>query len=171
MSGNNIFSLKQVYICNLWLSQPFGDYWRKMVALQMQKCSRQIVQEQKLRLEPHLISIVVQLLELNMLKTSCSSCMRFTLWTNVFERLWNASCLHTEKRSCFMVISRLQQITKIAQCILLWLVINNSWLLVSLDWAHGKIKHVLWKPAPCNGICDRTLLNSVNKMLDPQSPC
>ena len=28
----------------------------------MQKCSRQIVQEQKLKLEPHLISIVVLLL-------------------------------------------------------------------------------------------------------------
>ena len=34
----------------------------------MQKCSRQIVQEQKLRLEPHLIDIVVRLLELNALK-------------------------------------------------------------------------------------------------------
>ena len=34
----------------------------------MQKCSRQIVQEQKLRLDPFLIDIVVRLLELNMLK-------------------------------------------------------------------------------------------------------
>ena len=34
----------------------------------MQECSRQIVQEQKLRLEPHLIDIVVRLLELNTLK-------------------------------------------------------------------------------------------------------
>ena len=34
----------------------------------MQKCSRQIVQEQKLRVEPHLIDIVVRLLELNMLQ-------------------------------------------------------------------------------------------------------
>ena len=35
---------------------------------QMRKCSRQIVQEQKLRVEPHLIDIVVRLLELNMLQ-------------------------------------------------------------------------------------------------------
>ena len=35
---------------------PFGDYWRKN-GHQMQKCSRQIVQEQKLKLGPHLISI------------------------------------------------------------------------------------------------------------------
>ena len=40
---------------------PFGDYHRKN-GRQMQKCSRQLVQEQKLRLEPHLISIVVRLL-------------------------------------------------------------------------------------------------------------
>ena len=40
---------------------PFGDYQRKN-GRQMQKCSRQLVQEQKLRLEPHLISIVVRLL-------------------------------------------------------------------------------------------------------------
>ena len=46
---------------------PFGDYQRKN-GRQMQKCSRQIVQEQKLRVEPHLIDIVVRLLELNMLQ-------------------------------------------------------------------------------------------------------
>ena len=34
----------------------------------MQKCSCQVVQEQKLRLEPRLIDIVVRLLELNMLQ-------------------------------------------------------------------------------------------------------
>ena len=34
----------------------------------MQKYSRQIVQEQKLRLEPHLTDIVVRLLELNTLQ-------------------------------------------------------------------------------------------------------
>ena len=34
----------------------------------MQKCSCQVVQEQKLRLEPHLIDIAVRLLELNMLQ-------------------------------------------------------------------------------------------------------
>ena len=39
---------------------PFGDYRRKS-GRQMQKCSRQIVQEQKLKLEHHLISIVLQL--------------------------------------------------------------------------------------------------------------
>ena len=39
---------------------PFGDYRRKS-GRQMQKCSRQIVQEQKLKLEPHLISIVFRL--------------------------------------------------------------------------------------------------------------
>ena len=33
---------------------PFGDHRRKN-GRQMQKCSRQIVQEQKLKLEPHLI--------------------------------------------------------------------------------------------------------------------
>ena len=36
---------------------PFGDYQRKN-GRQMQKCSRQIVQEQKLKLGPHLIGIV-----------------------------------------------------------------------------------------------------------------
>ena len=46
---------------------PFGNHQRKN-GRQMQKCSRQIVQEQKLRLEPHLIDIVVRLLELNTLK-------------------------------------------------------------------------------------------------------
>ena len=39
---------------------PFGDYRRKN-GRQMQKCSRQIVEEQKLKLEPHLISIVFRL--------------------------------------------------------------------------------------------------------------
>ena len=39
---------------------PFGDYRRKN-GRQMQKCSRQIVQEQKLKLEPHLINIVFRL--------------------------------------------------------------------------------------------------------------
>ena len=39
---------------------PFGDYQRKN--------GRQIVEEQKLRVEPHLIDIVVRLLELNMLQ-------------------------------------------------------------------------------------------------------
>lgn len=39
---------------------PFGDYQRQN-GRQMQKCSM-IVQEQNLRLEPHLIAIVVQLL-------------------------------------------------------------------------------------------------------------
>ena len=39
---------------------PFGDYRRKN-GRQMQKCSRQIVQEQKLKLEPHLIGIVFRL--------------------------------------------------------------------------------------------------------------
>ena len=34
----------------------------------MQKCRPQIAQEQKLRLEPHLIDIVVWLLELNTLQ-------------------------------------------------------------------------------------------------------
>ena len=38
----------------------FGDYQRKS-GRQMQKCSRQIVQEHKLKLEPHLISIVFRL--------------------------------------------------------------------------------------------------------------
>ena len=38
----------------------FGDY-RKKNGRQMQKCSCQIVQEQKLKLEPHLISIVFRL--------------------------------------------------------------------------------------------------------------
>ena len=68
----------------------------KMVA-KCKKWSRQIVQDQKLRLQPHLIDIVVRLLELNTLqKTSSSSCcMRFTLRANVSERLWSASCLHT----------------------------------------------------------------------------
>ena len=46
---------------------PFGNHQRKN-GRQMQKCSRQLVQEQKLRLEPHLIDIVVRLLELNTLK-------------------------------------------------------------------------------------------------------
>ena len=46
---------------------PFGDYQRKN-GRQMQKCSPQIAQEQKLRLEPHLIDIVVRLLELNTLQ-------------------------------------------------------------------------------------------------------
>ena len=46
---------------------PFGNHQRKN-GRQMQKCSHQIVQEQKLRLEPHLIDIVVWLLELNTLK-------------------------------------------------------------------------------------------------------
>ena len=46
---------------------PFGDYQRKSDR-QMQKCSRRIVQEQKFRLEPHLIDIVVRLLELNTLQ-------------------------------------------------------------------------------------------------------
>ena len=44
---------------------PFGNYQRKN-GCQIQKCSCQIVQEQKLRLDPHLIEIVVWLLELNM---------------------------------------------------------------------------------------------------------
>ena len=39
---------------------PFSDYRRKN-GRQMQKCSRQIVEEQKLKLEPHLISIVFRL--------------------------------------------------------------------------------------------------------------
>ena len=39
---------------------PFGDYRRKN-GRQMQKCSCQIVQEQKLKLEPHLISVVFRL--------------------------------------------------------------------------------------------------------------
>ena len=39
---------------------PFGHYRRKS-GRQMQKCSRQIVQEQKLKLEPHLINIVFRL--------------------------------------------------------------------------------------------------------------
>ena len=39
---------------------PFGDYRRKNGG-QMQKCSRQVVQEQKLKLEPHLNSIVFRL--------------------------------------------------------------------------------------------------------------
>ena len=43
---------------------PFGNYQRKN-GRQIQKCSCQIVQEQKLRLDPHLIDIVVWLLELN----------------------------------------------------------------------------------------------------------
>ena len=43
---------------------PFGNYQRKN-GCQIQKCSCQIVQEQKLRLDPHLIDIVVWLLELN----------------------------------------------------------------------------------------------------------
>ena len=46
---------------------PFSDYQRKN-GRQMQKCSPQIAQEQKLRLEPHLIDIVVRLLELNTLQ-------------------------------------------------------------------------------------------------------
>ena len=46
---------------------PFGDYQRKN-GRQIKKCSRQIVQEQKLRLEPHLIDIVVRLQELNTLQ-------------------------------------------------------------------------------------------------------
>ena len=40
---------------------PFGDYRRKN-GHQIQKCSRQIVQEQKLKLGPHLIGIVFGLL-------------------------------------------------------------------------------------------------------------
>ena len=36
---------------------PFGNYRRKN-GRQMQKCSRQIVEEQKLKLGPHLIGVV-----------------------------------------------------------------------------------------------------------------
>ena len=43
---------------------PFGNYQRKN-GRQIQKCSCQIVKEQKFRLDPHLIDIVVWLLELN----------------------------------------------------------------------------------------------------------
>ena len=43
---------------------PFGNYQRKN-GRQIQKCSCQIVNEQKFRLDPHLIDIVVWLLELN----------------------------------------------------------------------------------------------------------
>lgn len=39
---------------------PFGDHQRQN-GRQMQKCSHQIAQKQNLRLEPHLIGIVVRL--------------------------------------------------------------------------------------------------------------
>ena len=64
----------------------------------MQKYSRQIVQEQKLRLEPHLTDIVVRLLELNTLQKHPPVAAAWdsrSEQTMVFERLSNASCLHT----------------------------------------------------------------------------
>ena len=49
-------------------SRLLGTSYQRKNGRQMPKCSRQIVQEQKLRLEPHLIGVVVRLLELNTLQ-------------------------------------------------------------------------------------------------------
>ena len=100
----------------------FWQLSKKKNGCQIQKCSCQIVQEQKLRLDPHLIEIVVWLLELNMFQrhplvaAAWDSCPE-QMFLKGFETL--LVCILTTP--CFLVISSLQQITKIAQCIfLLW---------------------------------------------------